>query len=60
MSTIKEARFYTIQLMALVEDGAVDKDYLIRDLLGYLSEDEVEDFMRMNDYMAIDEEEEEV
>ena len=60
MSKMKEARFYTIQLMALVEDGAVDKDYLIRDLLGYLSEDEVEDFMRMNDYVAIDEEEEEV
>lgn len=60
MSKMKEARFYTIQLLDLVEEGAVDKDYLIQDLLGYLSEDEVEDFMRMNDYMAIVEEEEEV
>ena len=56
MAKMKEARFYTIQLMNLVEEGAVDKDYLIRDLLGYLSEDEVEDFMRMNDYMEIVEE----
>lgn len=56
MSKMKEARFYTIQLLDLVEEGAVDKDYLIQDLLGYLSEAEVEDFMRKNDYMEIVEE----
>jgi hypothetical protein len=39
----------------MVEDGVVDKDYLIQDLLGYLSEAEVEDFMRTNDYLREEE-----
>jgi hypothetical protein len=30
----------------------VDKDALIRDLLGYLSESEVADFARRNDYIT--------
>jgi len=45
------ARFHTIQLLQMVEDGIVDKDYLISDLLGYLSESDVEAFMRKNDYI---------
>jgi hypothetical protein len=49
---MKEARFYTIQLLQMVDDGVVGKDHLIASLLGYLSEAEVKDFMRMNDYMA--------
>jgi len=53
MSGMKEARFYTIQLLQLVEDGVLNKDRIIYDLLGYLSEAEVEDFMRKNDYMEI-------
>lgn len=57
MGALKEARFHTIQLLQMVEDGVVDKDYLIQDLLGYLSESEVEDFMRRNDYMREEEEE---
>lgn len=56
MSGMKEARFYTIQLLQLVEDGVLNKDRIIYDLLGYLSEAEVEDFMRKNDYMEIVEE----
>ena len=58
MSAFKEARFHTIQLLQMVDDGVVDKDYLIQDLLGYLSEYEVEDFMRRNDYMREEETEE--
>ncbi len=50
------ARFHTNQMLQMVEDGVVDKDYLIQDLLGYLSEAEVEDFMRRNDYIREEEE----
>jgi len=38
----------------------IDKDYLIRDLLGYLSESEVADFARKNDIITwLDREDEE-
>lgn len=53
MGKLKESRFYTVQLMEMVDEGLVDKDYLINDLLGWLSEEEVERFMRSNDYMDI-------
>lgn len=52
----KPARYHTIQLLQMVDDGVVDKDYLIQDLLGYLSEEDVEDFMRKNDYIREEEE----
>ena len=57
MGAFKNSRFHTIQLLSMVEDGVVDKDYLIQDLLGYLSEAEVKDFMRKNDYMIEEEDE---
>ena len=46
------SRRYTCELLSLVEDGMIDKDTLIRDLLGYLSESEVADFARRNDYIT--------
>ena len=46
------SRRYTCELLSLVEDGLIDKDYLIRDLLGYLSESEVADFARKNDIIT--------
>jgi len=46
------SRRYTCELLSLVEDGTIDKDYLIRDLLGYLSESEVADFARKNDIIT--------
>jgi hypothetical protein len=46
------SRRYTCELLSLVEDDMVDKDALIRDLLGYLSESEVADFARKNDYIT--------
>jgi hypothetical protein len=52
MGAWKHARYYTIELLDLVDGGLVDKDNLIRDLLGYLSESDVEDFMRRNDYLS--------
>jgi hypothetical protein len=33
----------------MVEQGAFDKDTLIKDLLGWMSEDEVKEFARAND-----------
>jgi hypothetical protein len=45
------SRRYTCELLSLVEDDMIDKDTLIRDLLGYLSESEVADFVRKNDLM---------
>jgi len=56
MGAFKSARFHTIQLLQMVDDGVVDKDYLIADLLSYLSEEDVEKFMRKNDYMREEEE----
>ena len=54
------SRRYTCELISLVEDGMLDKDALIRDLLGYLSESEVADFARKNDIITwLDRDEEE-
>lgn len=39
------ARKYTVELLDLLDQGVLDKDQLIRDLLMYMSEAEVEDFM---------------
>ena len=54
------SRRYTCELISLVEDDMIDKDTLIRDLLGYLSESEVADFARKNDIITwLDREDEE-
>ncbi len=58
----RRSRQYTVALLTAVEDGILDKDSLINDLLGYLSEAEVEDFVRRNDLeeaIGITDEEEE-
>lgn len=47
----RRSRFYTNALLDAVDEGMYDKDLLIADLLGYLSEAEVEDFVRKNDLM---------
>lgn len=56
MSAFKEARYHTLQMLELVEEGIVDKDQLIQNLLLYLSEQDVEDFMRQYEYDDIAEE----
>ena len=62
MWTARDARMsrrYTTELLEMVEQGMVDKDSLIQDLLGWMSEDEVEQFARRNDYIqSLDEEDE--
>ena len=47
----QRARSYTTALLGMVEQGVVDKDALIQDLLGWMSEDEVKEFARRNDYI---------
>jgi hypothetical protein len=49
----RRARPFTTQLLEASDDGALDKDTLIADLLGYLSEAEVEDFVRKNDMLEV-------
>ena len=52
-------RKYTNAVLDAVDEGMFDKEALIRDLLGYLSEDEVQDFVRSNDLMPWLEDDEE-
>lgn len=47
----RRSRPYTTALLEAVDEGMMDKDALIQDLLGYLSESEVQDFVRKNDLM---------
>ena len=56
MSAFKEARYHTLQMMEIVDRGYIDKDQLIQNLLAYLSDYEVADFMRQYEYDDIAEE----
>lgn len=49
-------RAYTNYLLELLEKGAVSEDYMIRDLLGWMSEHDVRRFVQANDYENMDEE----
>lgn len=60
----RRSRAYTCAVLEAVEAGMLDKDTLIQDLLGWMSEHDVEQFVRRNDLleavgMADDEEEDE-
>jgi hypothetical protein len=48
------AREFTRRLLELNDEGYFDKDHLIQDLLGYLSEDEVKDFVKRNDFFGFE------
>lgn len=45
------SRPVTCKMLDLVDQGVFDKDDLIRNLLNWLSEDEVKQFARANDYI---------
>ncbi len=55
----RQSRKYTSAVLDAVSEGMFDKDSLIQDLLGYLSEAEVKDFVRQNDLMPWLEDDEE-
>lgn len=62
MWTAKDARRsreYTCKLLEAVDEGMVDKDTLIQDLLGWMSEQDVEQFCRRNLSELFDDEEDE-
>lgn len=46
----------TKRLLDLVDDGVLDARTMVRDLLGYLSEDDVRDFAQRNDLLPPDDE----
>jgi hypothetical protein len=55
----RDSRRVTTELLDLVEQGVIDRDSLIRDLLGWMSETEVAEFARRNDYITDDEDQDE-
>ena len=50
-------REYTNKIIEMVDEGMVDRDMLIRDLLNWMSESDVEDFY--DSYYGQDEDEDE-
>ena len=50
-------REYTNKLLEGIEEGAIDKDFVITACLKYMSEDDVRDMVRINDLPIWDEEE---
>ena len=49
-SSFESYRENTNYLLEMLDDGIVDGDSLARELLQYLSDDEVDEFMRIYDY----------
>lgn len=47
----RQSRKYTSAVLDAVEEGMLDKDALIQDLLGWMSEADVQEFVRRNDLM---------
>lgn len=45
------SRRYTCAVLDAVSEGMLDKDQLIQDLLGWMSESDVAEFVRRNDLM---------
>ncbi len=48
------SRPVTSELLDLAEQGVIDWESLARDALGWMSEDEVAEFARRNDYIRDD------
>ena len=56
LSTVRKV---TNQILEQVQQGLLDKDNLIRDLLGWMSEDDVAEFAERNDYVSCHDEDDE-
>jgi hypothetical protein len=54
---MKSARHYTNLLLEQIEEGILDKDTVIQAFACYLSESDVEEMMRMNEFLFEEEEE---
>lgn len=51
----RQSRKVTSQLLDMADEGMIDWETLARDALGWMSEDEVAEFARRNDYITEDE-----
>jgi hypothetical protein len=56
-SDVRRARKVTCQLLDLADEGVIDWESLARDALNWMSEDEVAEFARSNDYIRDEEDE---
>jgi hypothetical protein len=45
------ARTTTTKLLQLIEDGALDKDIVIQAFCDYLSEEDIKDFVEINEFV---------
>jgi len=50
--TYAEARPYTTKLLDMIDNDMISKEFVIQDLLGWLSEEEVKQFMIRLDYIS--------
>ena len=55
----RQSRPVTSELLDMAEQGMLDWETLARDALGWMSEDEVAEFARRNDYITDSEEDDE-
>lgn len=55
MFSHRVSRPATTYLLDMVDQGIIDKDTLIADLLGWMSESDVSEFVRRNDYIVEEE-----
>ena len=56
--TYSKSRKYTNTLLDMVDEGLLDKDTVIMACVKYMSEDEVKDMMACNEFVDIDDEDE--
>lgn len=54
----RKARPYTCKLLEMAEGGEIDWETLARDALGWMSEADVAEFARSNDFIQYDPEDE--
>jgi len=50
-------RYYTNQLLEMIEEGILDKDTVINACLSHMSESEVQDMMESNEFIEEEDEE---
>lgn len=48
----RTSRKFTVHILDMAENGVIDWETLSRDLLNWMSEHEVEQFARRNDYFT--------
>jgi hypothetical protein len=53
------SREYTSKLLDLIEDGMLDRDTVIMACVKYMSEDDVQDMMEMNEFIVEQDEDDE-